>query len=155
MSGTGLGLALTKQMIETGHRGSLTIFSAGLGKGTTAKMRVAVPWKHQDRKRDKKEQLHYVKYDKNVDVDVLIVDDVKVNRLVTAHASRKFGLSFECACDGAEACDKMASKKYGVVLMDNEMPVMKGVQATERSRRDGYHGLIVMVSGNQFDSCTK
>lgn len=157
VSGTGLGLVLAKEMIETGHSGRLTLFSAGLGKGTTATIRVTVPWMDQAMKVDKtEEQLHYVKYDKNADVDVLIVDDVKLNRLVTANASKKLGLTFEVACDGKEACEKMASKKYGVVLMDNEMPVMNGVEATEQSRRDGYgNGLIVMVSGNEFDTVAK
>ena len=43
-SGTGLGLPLTKAMIEVGHKGSLTLESGGLGQGTTATMRVPVLW---------------------------------------------------------------------------------------------------------------
>merc|ERR1712232_13889 len=43
-TGSGLGLALTKAMVEVGHEGTLTLESEGLGKGTTATMRVPVKW---------------------------------------------------------------------------------------------------------------
>jgi len=46
-SGTGLGLPLTKVMIESGHKGTFTLTSEGLGKGTTATMRVPVLWEDQ------------------------------------------------------------------------------------------------------------
>ena len=49
-SGTGLGLPLTKAMVETGHNGSLTLQSEGLGKGTTATIRVPVEWVDQREK---------------------------------------------------------------------------------------------------------
>ena len=49
-----------------------------------------------------------------------------------------------------EAVAAMARRRFSLVTMDRQMPVMKGDAATEAARAAGYTGTIVMVSGDTF-----
>jgi CheY-like chemotaxis protein len=61
------------------------------------------------------------------------------------------GFALEYAEDGVEAVDKCMLKKYALVVMDNMMPNMTGKEATMTLRKQGYHGLIVGLTGNILD----
>ena len=53
--------------------------------------------------------------------------------------------------DGRIAVDMVACGDYDLVLMDMQMPVMDGLQATENIRKAGYHDLpIVAMTANAF-----
>ena len=69
---------------------------------------------------------------------------------MTIFASRKLGLTFHEAVNGAEAVDLLRKNTYSMVFMDREMPIMNGVVATEQARANGYTLPIVMVSGDTF-----
>jgi CheY-like chemotaxis protein len=69
--------------------------------------------------------------------NVLIVEDNHINQLVVIGMLEQFGLSADIANNGQEALDKLAAsnKTYHVVLMDCQMPVMDGYQATMQIRQ--------------------
>ncbi len=65
---------------------------------------------------------------------VLVAEDNPVNqKVVTSHLS-KFGLAVELVANGAEALAKLAERRFDLVLMDCQMPVMDGYQATRTLR---------------------
>ena len=151
-SGTGLGLPLTKAMIEVGHGGNLTVESAGLGEGTRATVRVPVAWlERRESPKAHGNPMWWVTVDPDAAIDVLIVDDAPLNRKVTANACTRLGLTHEEAEDGQQAVEMMALKKYSMVTMDRQMPVMNGDEAVETARKAGYDGPIVMVSGDTLE----
>ena len=153
-SGTGLGLPLTKAMIEVGHKGTLTVCSEGLGKGTQATIRVPVLW--VDRREPPPQEadpLWWVELQPGATADILVVDDVKLNRMVTTFSAKKLGLTFHEASDGAEAVERMRNNKYSLVFMDHQMPGMNGATAIDKARANGYTLPIVMTSGNTFEPC--
>ena len=154
-SGTGLGLPLTKAMIEVGHTGSLTLESGGLGQGTTATMRVSVLWvdRRENQRTTPDDPLWWVAPHPSATADILVVDDAKLNRMVTIVAAKKLGLTVQEATNGAEAVELLRSNTYSMVFMDRDMPVMNGDMATEQARTNGYALPIVMVSGDTFKLC--
>ena len=152
-TGTGLGLPLTKAMVETGHKGTLTLASEGLGKGTTATMRVPVAWEERhEEARQESDPLWWVTPHPGVTADVLVVDDVKMARMMVTREANKFGLTFDEAGDGVEAVERLRTNTYSVVFMDRQMPNMNGDVATEQARENGYALPIVMVSGDLFEA---
>lgn len=66
---------------------------------------------------------------------VLVVEDNIVNQQILAHYLRSFGVVFDIVANGLEALNAVQTGKYGLVLMDIQMPVMDGIAATEAIRR--------------------
>ena len=65
---------------------------------------------------------------------VLLVEDNDINQQVGAQLLANIGLRVDLANDGAEAVDAAMRQHYDLVLMDVQMPVLDGYQATERLR---------------------
>jgi len=69
-------------------------------------------------------------------LDILLIEDVEINQEVILELLAGVGLSARTAANGAEALDEVAGKLPDVVLMDCQMPVMDGYEATRRLREN-------------------
>lgn len=91
---------------------------------------------------------------------VLVVDDNRVNRTLTLSLLKGMGISAEAAQNGLEATEMVAAGNYEVVLMDMQMPVMDGIEATKVIRAAGTPACgrrpwIVALTANAFESDRK
>ena len=81
---------------------------------------------------------------------ILVVDDDPVNQLLAARILQKAGHTAMVAENGQAALEKLAGKSFDLIVMDVEMPVMDGFEATSRIRqqeqRTGRHIPIVAVT---------
>jgi CheY-like chemotaxis protein len=68
---------------------------------------------------------------------VLLVEDNPVNQLVAKGMLGKLGCDVVVAAHGAEALDQLESRDFDLVLMDCNMPVMDGYEASRQIRRSG------------------
>ncbi|MFK8053643.1 MAG: response regulator [Woeseiaceae bacterium] len=66
---------------------------------------------------------------------VLVVEDNKVNQKVTCAMLKKLGIEFELAENGLEATEAVAKQDFSLILMDCQMPVMDGFEATHEIRQ--------------------
>jgi PAS domain S-box-containing protein len=124
--GTGLGLAIVKQLVES-QDGSLSVTSKpneGSGFSFTLSFQ----------KTDSEAALDSELLEPNTeikDIKVLVVEDISLNQLLMKTILDEFGFECDIAENGKIAIERMQKKEYSMVLMDLQMPVMNGFEATE------------------------
>ncbi len=96
----------------------------------------------------------------DLEVEILLVDDDEINRLVATTFLRKWDVAVTMATNGKEALDLIQSKKYTMVMMDLHMPEMDGYECTSRIRSmdDEYYKnvpIIVFSASYTIDSKRK
>jgi len=150
IEGTGLGLTLTRKMVNM-MGGSITVESE-YGKGSV--FSVSIPQKHvTDMTIGAKaaEELRSFRYgdDKRLRsfnlirtqlpyAKVLIVDDSYTNLEVAKGLMKPYGMQVDCVSGGAEAVEAIRAGKvrYSAVFMDHMMPDMDGIEATRIIREE-------------------
>jgi two-component system, sensor histidine kinase and response regulator len=68
-------------------------------------------------------------------VRILVVDDNAINQSVTGHQLQRLGYRADFANNGQEAVDALRRQPYDVIFMDEQMPVLDGIEATKIIRR--------------------
>ena len=81
---------------------------------------------------------------------ILVVDDSDDNRLLASRILGKLGAHVEVANNGAEGFRKAMGGTYDVVLMDLQMPVMDGYEATRSLRRAGFRIPVVALTAHSM-----
>ncbi len=67
---------------------------------------------------------------------ILLVEDSEINQILTKTRLEKWGCIIDIANNGLEAIDKVKNNLYNIILMDIEMPVMNGYEATRIIKND-------------------
>jgi len=159
--GSGLGLYISKGIVEQ-HGGSLEVSSEGLNHGST--FTITLPLYHvpdtalQPPLTVKAPVIDEACASREKEVDfhplrILVVDDVATNRKLLKRLAVNRGHNADEARDGREAVDMVEAaikenKPYDSILMDFEMPVLRGPEATKKIREMGCDWFVVGVTGN-------
>ncbi|XP_022728469.1 two-component response regulator ARR22-like [Durio zibethinus] len=92
------------------------------------------------------------KKEQSAKITALVVDDDMINRTIHHRLLDNLGIENEVVCDGKEAVDvHCAGKSFDLILMDLDMPVMNGIEATRRLREMGIRSLIAGVSSRSVE----
>ncbi|TSJ42841.1 PAS domain S-box protein [Mucilaginibacter corticis] len=138
--GTGLGLAISKRLIEL-HDSRVNVDSE-VGKGSTFWFTVTF------NKTNAKKNTVITVGETGLNMNVLVVDDNQINRLLVNKILTKWGAGIDFAENGLQAVDKVEHNEYDVVLMDMHMPVMGGLEATRviRSKAEPYFKQLPIIA---------
>ncbi len=79
---------------------------------------------------------------------ILIVDDNEMNRLVASTILLGYGTQVMIAESGASALEMVGTESYDLILMDIQMPVINGYEATGMLRAHGYSGPIIALTAS-------
>ncbi|MCG7570211.1 ATP-binding protein [Pseudoalteromonas sp. CNC9-20] len=82
------------------------------------------------------------------DGDILVAEDNKDNQALISLLLERWGIEPDFANNGAEAVEKALVKDYQLILMDMQMPVMGGEEATKMLRHAAYDGPIIALTAN-------
>ncbi|MCF6331258.1 MAG: response regulator [Sulfurimonas sp.] len=117
--------------------------------GVGSKFYFSIPLEITDEIKEQKTQVNIDKLKGHV----LIVEDNKVNQLFLEVILDKIGLTMDIANDGKEAVELFKTTKYDLVLMDENMPIMNGIEATKKiieieKQNKLIHTPIIAVTAN-------
>jgi two-component system sensor histidine kinase/response regulator len=93
-------------------------------------------------------------------LNILIVEDNPINYRLAERVLSKLGYSSSVALNGQQAIEKATAHHYDMILMDVQMPVMDGLEATKIIRsREGHQPVIIAMTANAMqgdrDECLK
>ncbi|TWO34313.1 response regulator [Seonamhaeicola sediminis] len=131
--GTGLGLSIVKGLIDI-LKGQIHVKSE-LEKGTT--FFFEIPMEHTTVKEATKAESKVSYFDKKTNkldltnVKILVVEDNKINQMITKKILTKMDLKCDIIDNGTDAVDMIKTNNYNIVLMDIHMPGISGIEATK------------------------
>jgi signal transduction histidine kinase/ActR/RegA family two-component response regulator len=131
--GTGLGLAIVKNLLEL--MGSEIHLDSELGKGSKFWFNISfgVPEELQE-DNSPHTKIYDIDYASLENKHVLVVEDNKINQMITKKILEKNKMVCQVADNGMDAVKIVEKTKFDIVLMDIHMPGISGIEATTKIR---------------------
>lgn len=130
--GTGLGLSIVKNLLQL--LDSKIHLESQLGKGSKFWFTVNFGVVELNEKEVNKKEEYVVDFSKLKDKKILVVEDNKINQMITKKILEKNNIICEVADNGLDAVKMVGNTRYDLILMDIHMPGISGVEATKKIR---------------------
>ncbi|OCQ20752.1 hybrid sensor histidine kinase/response regulator [Pseudoalteromonas luteoviolacea] len=151
--GTGLGLCISKNLAQllggdvqvTSEQGNGSVFSISIAANHQT---TNIEWIDCDSYIHNQISSTQELAEKQLEANILLAEDNKDNQELITLLLSTWGLVPDIANNGAEAVEMSLVNDYDLILMDMQMPVMGGLEATEMLRHAAYDGPIVALTAN-------
>lgn len=157
IQGTGLGLSVVKKILDL-MKGQITV-SSEINKGSVFTVKIPVEsasgsCKSVNISSDSANLYTDISFIYD-NLNVLCVDDSKVNATVLVSMLNRFGISTDVAYSAKEGIKQAAENKYNIIFLDHMMPGMDGLEAFEEIRKTcplNKETPVIMLTGNSGKS---
>ena len=147
--GTGLGLSIVKNLLDLLN--SEIHLESELGKGSLfhfqLKLEYVAPAKKKAKVKEEEEISNDVLHQKRI----LIVEDNKINQMITRKILEKHKVICDVADNGTIAIEKVQKNQFDLILMDIHMPGISGIEATIEIRKFNKEIPIVALTAVTLD----
>ena len=143
--GTGLGMSICKDLVELMDGKIEVVSKKDIGTNIFIKIEFAIGGTSDLPRKE----IFYINKDMLTNKKILVVDDNNMNRLVAKTILKNYGAIITEAANGKEAIELLQQEQIELVLMDIQMPVMGGMEATKIIRQDISESLpIIALTAN-------
>ena len=146
--GTGLGLPVTKKLVE-GMNGQINV-SSQLGKGS--EFTITIPFAITKELNSNLSDKNFEKLTLPPGLKILVADDNHLNAMLLSSILNRHQIRPDLAANGAEALEKITSGNYDLLLSDLYMPEMDGIELTKQIRNNANPSLrmlpIIILTGS-------
>jgi signal transduction histidine kinase/CheY-like chemotaxis protein len=151
--GTGLGLTITRQIVELLHGRILVRSEIGRGSVFSVELPVGIDINQQSTM-NHYEALEQLQKDQSETTQnpsgrcVLVAEDAKANQTLIQILLQKMGFQVTIVEDGQQAVEQVRNKTFDIILMDMQMPVMNGYEATREIKTMGIRTPVIAVTAH-------
>ena len=142
--GTGLGLSITQALVQL-FNGKIDVKSTP-NKGT--EFIVNICFEKSDESKIQSSQKLIESNDSLKGKKILLAEDNELNQFFAISVLESWGTQVDVVNNGSEALNTLNKNNYDVVLMDIQMPVLNGVEATKTIRKSGNKIPIIALTAN-------
>ena len=146
--GSGLGLAISRQLAELMEG----VFDCDSLPGKGSRFWFEAPFESVEAPAEELTAFGPQGAPSDRPIRVLLADDHPTNQMVVRMMLDQFGVESVTVSDGAQALEALTAEAFDVVLMDMQMPVMDGLEATRairaREKASGRRTPVIMLSAN-------
>ncbi|MCH8545950.1 MAG: PAS domain S-box protein [Cryomorphaceae bacterium] len=150
--GTGLGMAISKDLVEK-MGGEINVKSEK-GKGTSVFFNVTLPVVVEEEEKPRRVTPAAAAAQKSEsstsNKKILLVDDNQMNRFIARETLKPLQADIDEADNGKKACEMVGNTAYDLILMDIQMPEMDGIEAIQIMRDMGVSTPIIALTANSF-----
>lgn len=148
--GTGLGLSIVKNLLELLN--SKIELDSTLGKGSKFWFNISLDIDHlANNDLDNTDIEMTPNYDNLANKHILVVEDNKINQMITRKILEKQNVLCKVASNGLEAVKIAENNTFDIILMDIHMPGISGIQATQKIRKFDPNTPIIALTAVTID----